>query len=131
MPSLNKDMPAGKAGGGFISKEGALVGAVMGGGNLAATIGGAAGGALGGVPGAIVGNLVGQLAGSIGSDVMEAASIGYSKADLSAYIPEGGASSQMAGNDRQITGMLQSMQSSMLRVANVGVRTTGGKPNRL
>lgn len=120
-----------KQGIGF-DKQNALLGAIMGEGSLPGMAGGAIGGAIGGPVGAMVGSGLGRVAGAVATEAWNSASVNYSKADLSSYMPGGSAhGAAMPGNDTQIVNLLQSMQSSMRRVADVGVRTTGGKPNIL
>ena len=132
LPNPIVDETAGAAATGGLDKQNALLGMIMGEGSVPGMAGGAIGGAVGGAPGAVAGNMIGRGVGAIADVAWESASTAYSTADLSSYTPGSvQPSSQGMGNGQEVVALLQSMQSSMRRVAEVGVKTTGGKPDRL
>jgi len=108
--------------------QNAAIGAVAGMGSIPGMAGGALGGALGGPIGGIVGSAIGRGVGT----VAEAAMSQYSQADLSSYTPGGARSSPMStGDPNQIANLLGQVVSATSRMANVGIKTTSGKPNHL
>ena len=114
------------------SGQNAAIGAVAGMGSIPGMIGGAVGGAMGGPVGGIAGSVAGRAAGMVGSMIYDAAVPQYSQADLSSYTPGGARSSPLStGDPNQIANLLGQVVSATSRMANVGIKTTSGKPNHL
>lgn len=114
------------------SGQNAAIGAVAGMGSIPGMAGGAIGGALGEPVGGIVGSVVGRGVGMVAETAWNAVVPQYSQADLSSYTPGGARSSPLGtGDPNQIANLLGQVVSATSRMANVGVKTTAGKPNHL
>jgi len=114
------------------SGQNAAIGAVAGMGSIPGMVGGAIGGAMGGPVGGIAGSVIGRGVGMMASTALDAAIPRYSQADLSSYTPGGARSSPMStGDPNQIANLLGQVVSATSRMANVGIKTTAGKPNHL
>jgi len=135
IPPIQEPQPLTPPAGGWLSGaagQNAAIGAVAGMGSIPGMAGGAIGGAFGGPVGGIVGSVLGRGVGMAASVAWDAAIPKYSQADLSSYTPGGARSSPLGtGDPNQIANLLGQVVSATSRMANVGVKTTAGKPNHL
>lgn len=126
---------AARAAAGGMSKENALLGAIMGEGSFGGMIGGGIGGAVGGAPGAVIGSTVGRLAQMIPEKIVEAASRGYSQADISSYAPAGGSARQTgmgpSALPQNVVAMFASMTRNIDQITKAGITAKQERAKKL